>query len=229
MLVVGPNPAFMEYVSHVLPTLGEESVEQRAVGELVDGVEVTRADPLEVQQLKASLRLARRRPARGRARLGGRAGGARRPARRAASSASRRDEVAELLDEARGGARPHGGRARAVPDERRCAASTRTTARGSAVRRSARFDEIERALRRDGRTDPVPRPRLAGAEAGAGRAAAARVAASGSRRPRTGSSTPDEQRAPSPRRGSGWSEADLPLHRRGARAPRRAAARASGT
>ena len=37
VLVVGPNPTFMEYVSHVLPTLGEESVEQRAVGELVDG------------------------------------------------------------------------------------------------------------------------------------------------------------------------------------------------
>ena len=38
VLVVGPNPTFMEYVSHVLPTLGEESVEQRAVGELVDGI-----------------------------------------------------------------------------------------------------------------------------------------------------------------------------------------------
>ena len=57
VLVVGPNPAFMEYVSHVLPTLGEDSVEQRAVGELVPGVEVTRADPLDVQQLKASLRV----------------------------------------------------------------------------------------------------------------------------------------------------------------------------
>jgi DNA helicase IV len=41
VLVVGPNPTFMEYVSHVLPTLGEESVEQRAVGELVDGVDAT--------------------------------------------------------------------------------------------------------------------------------------------------------------------------------------------
>ena len=37
MLVVGPNPAFMEYVSHVLPTLGEDSVDQRAVAELVPG------------------------------------------------------------------------------------------------------------------------------------------------------------------------------------------------
>src|ERR1700752_3204028 len=30
VLVVGPNPTFMDYVSHVLPTLGEEAVEQRA-------------------------------------------------------------------------------------------------------------------------------------------------------------------------------------------------------
>jgi DNA helicase IV len=52
ILVVGPNPAFMEYVSHVLPALGEDSVDQRAVAELV-GVEVTRADPLEVQRAKA--------------------------------------------------------------------------------------------------------------------------------------------------------------------------------
>jgi len=57
VLVVGPNPAFMEYVSHVLPTLGEESVDQRAVGELVEGAEVTRADGLDVQRLKADLRL----------------------------------------------------------------------------------------------------------------------------------------------------------------------------
>ena len=39
VLVVGPNRTFMEYVSHVLPALGEDAVEQRAVGELVDGVE----------------------------------------------------------------------------------------------------------------------------------------------------------------------------------------------
>src|SRR5919199_921427 len=36
VLVVGPNPTFMEYVSHVLPALGETAVEQRAVGELDD-------------------------------------------------------------------------------------------------------------------------------------------------------------------------------------------------
>jgi len=44
VLVVGPNRRFMEYVSHVLPALGEHSVEQRTVSELVDGAEATRAD-----------------------------------------------------------------------------------------------------------------------------------------------------------------------------------------
>jgi DNA helicase IV len=58
VLVVGPNPTFMEYVSHVLPTLGEESVEQRAVGRLVDGLAVTAVDASDVARLKGELRLA---------------------------------------------------------------------------------------------------------------------------------------------------------------------------
>ena len=57
VLVVGPNRTFMEYVSHVLPALGESAVEQRAVGELVDGVEATRRDAPDVAALKADLRL----------------------------------------------------------------------------------------------------------------------------------------------------------------------------
>ena len=57
VLVIGPNRTFMEYVSHVLPALGEDAVEQRAVGELVDGVEPQRRDPPEVARLKADLRL----------------------------------------------------------------------------------------------------------------------------------------------------------------------------
>jgi len=44
VLVVGPNPTFMDYVSHVLPTLGEEAVEQRAVTELLDGIEAVREE-----------------------------------------------------------------------------------------------------------------------------------------------------------------------------------------
>jgi DNA helicase IV len=57
VLVVGPNRTFMEYVSHVLPALGESAVEQRAVAELVDGIEATLRDPPELARLKADLRL----------------------------------------------------------------------------------------------------------------------------------------------------------------------------
>jgi DNA helicase IV len=41
----------MDYVSHVLPTLGEEAVEQRAVTELVDGIEVAREEEPDVARL----------------------------------------------------------------------------------------------------------------------------------------------------------------------------------
>src|SRR5262245_23174036 len=58
VLVVGPNPTFMDYVSHVLPALGEEAVEQRAVSELIDGVEVGREEASDVAKLKADTRLA---------------------------------------------------------------------------------------------------------------------------------------------------------------------------
>src|SRR5579862_7092033 len=57
VLVVGPNPTFMEYVSHVLPALGEEAVEQRAVGELLDGIEVGREEAPDVALLKSDTRL----------------------------------------------------------------------------------------------------------------------------------------------------------------------------
>ncbi|MDE3190175.1 MAG: AAA family ATPase [Acidobacteriota bacterium] len=57
VLVVGPNPTFMDYVSHVLPALGEEAVEQRAVSELLDGIAVDRADAADVAALKADPRL----------------------------------------------------------------------------------------------------------------------------------------------------------------------------
>ena len=58
VLVVGPNRTFMEYVSHVLPALGEGSVEQLAVSELVAGVEPTLKDSSDVARLKADTRLA---------------------------------------------------------------------------------------------------------------------------------------------------------------------------
>ncbi|MGH3071856.1 MAG: HelD family protein [Gaiellaceae bacterium] len=57
VLVVGPNRTFMEYVSHVLPALGEGSVEQLAVAELVPGVEPALRDPPAVARLKADTRM----------------------------------------------------------------------------------------------------------------------------------------------------------------------------
>ena len=58
VLLIGPNPVFMDYISHVLPALGEDAVDQRAVAELVEGVEVSLTDPPDVERLKADLRLA---------------------------------------------------------------------------------------------------------------------------------------------------------------------------
>ena len=58
VLVVGPNRTFMEYVSHVLPALGENSVEQLAVADLVAGIAPVSVDPPAVARLKADTRLA---------------------------------------------------------------------------------------------------------------------------------------------------------------------------
>ena len=186
VLVVGPNPAFMEYVSHVLPTLGEDSVDQRAVAELVDGVEITRVDPLDVQQAKADPRRAEElrqlveqasegQPQELVVRMEGRFVGV------------EGDEVAELVQEARA--------------ELGLSAASRERFRMNVLRRfyedyGARlggqayrnFEEVERALRRDGRltrflnrTWPVPKPESI------------------------------VRRLPDLPRSRGWSEADLPL------------------
>ncbi|MDX6472969.1 MAG: hypothetical protein QOK22_1785 [Gaiellaceae bacterium] len=58
VLVVGPNPTFMDYVAHVLPALGEEAVEQRAVSELLDAAVVAREDAPDVARMKADVRMA---------------------------------------------------------------------------------------------------------------------------------------------------------------------------
>jgi DNA helicase IV len=58
VLVVGPNRTFIEYVSHVLPALGEEAVVQRAVDQLVDGIEPGREESREVARIKGDPRLA---------------------------------------------------------------------------------------------------------------------------------------------------------------------------
>ncbi|MGX7670162.1 HelD family protein [Plantactinospora sp. DSM 117369] len=52
ILVVGPSTVFTNYISRVLPSLGEESVHLRAVGELVPGVTATRRDRAAVARIK---------------------------------------------------------------------------------------------------------------------------------------------------------------------------------
>jgi DNA helicase IV len=207
VLVVGPNPAFMEYVSHVLPTLGEDSVDQRAVAELVPGVELTRADPPDVQRLKADRRVAE-------------------VVQRAAALASagepqelvtrlegrfvgvEQDEVAELLDEARA--------------ELGLTAAARERFRMNVLRRFYEdygvrlggqafraFDEVERALRRDGRLTrfldaswPAPKPEQVVRRLLSSRETLAAAA--------DGVLDESEQRLLRRAR-SGWSEGDLPL------------------
>ena len=59
VLVVGPSAAYTAYIERVLPSLGEESVALRAVGDLVDGLTATRLDDPEVAAIKGSLRIRR--------------------------------------------------------------------------------------------------------------------------------------------------------------------------
>src|SRR4029453_429419 len=58
VLVVGPNQVFLDYISNVLPSLGERSVQQRTVLDLcVPRVEVGGVDPTEVARLKGDPRM----------------------------------------------------------------------------------------------------------------------------------------------------------------------------
>jgi hypothetical protein len=57
VLVVGPSPTFMAYISTVLPSLGEQAATMRPLGEMVDGVHATRVDPPRLAAVKGSLRM----------------------------------------------------------------------------------------------------------------------------------------------------------------------------
>ncbi|WP_433089415.1 HelD family protein [Dactylosporangium sp. CA-052675] len=57
ILVVGPSTVFTTYIARVLPSLGEDSVHLRAVGELVDGVTATRRDPAALAAIKGHERM----------------------------------------------------------------------------------------------------------------------------------------------------------------------------
>jgi hypothetical protein len=201
VLVVGPNPAFMEYVSHVLPTLGEDSVDQRAVAELVPGVELTRVDPPDVQRLKADTRLGEA------VRRAGEAASAGEPQELVVRLEGRfvgveADEVSELLE----AARVELGLTSAARERFRMNVLRRfyedygVRLGGQAYRN---FEEVERALRQDGRLTkfldaswPAPKPEQV----------VRRLLAS----PPDGLLDEDERRLLRRAR-SGWSEADLPL------------------
>ena len=207
VLVVGPNPTFMEYVSHVLPALGEEAVEQRAVNELVDGIEVTLADPAPVVALKSDLRLVD-------------------VIRRAAEArlVSEPEELAIRLEGSFVWVREAEirGLVVAAREELGLTAAARERFRMSLLRRLYEeygrvlgayalrsFDEVERALRSGGYLDRVVKaawpqvaPERLVRSLYTSRPALAEAA--------DGILTADEQKLLA-RRGAGWSDADVPL------------------
>ncbi|MFT7839504.1 RNA polymerase recycling motor ATPase HelR [Saccharothrix sp. BKS2] len=57
VLVVGPNPAFLNHIGRVLPSLGESDVVFTTPGDLVPGLRVTAEDEPGVARLKGSLKI----------------------------------------------------------------------------------------------------------------------------------------------------------------------------
>ena len=57
VLVVGPNPAFLNHISRVLPSLGESDVVFATTGDLVPGLHVTAEDSSEAARHKGSLKI----------------------------------------------------------------------------------------------------------------------------------------------------------------------------
>ena len=58
VLVVGPNPLFLNYIENVLPSLGESGVTLSTITGLVKNVEVRAEEPEELDRLKGSERMA---------------------------------------------------------------------------------------------------------------------------------------------------------------------------
>jgi DNA helicase IV len=59
VLVVGPNPTFLRYIEHVLPSLDETGVELSTANGLYTGVRPTRSEDERVARLKGDARMAR--------------------------------------------------------------------------------------------------------------------------------------------------------------------------
>ncbi len=57
VLVIGPNPAFLNHIARVLPSLGESTVVFLTIGDLVPGLHVTEEDEPVAAQLKGSLKI----------------------------------------------------------------------------------------------------------------------------------------------------------------------------
>lgn len=57
VLVVGPNPAFLDYIGRVLPSLGETDAVFMTVGDLYPGLHVTAEDTPEATRIKGSLQI----------------------------------------------------------------------------------------------------------------------------------------------------------------------------
>ncbi|MFD0820777.1 HelD family protein, partial [Micromonospora zhanjiangensis] len=58
VLIVGPNPTFLHYISQVLPALAETGVLLRTVGDLFPGVGADRTEPDEVAEIKGRVAMA---------------------------------------------------------------------------------------------------------------------------------------------------------------------------
>ncbi len=57
VLVVGPSAGYTAYIERVLPSLGEDSVTLRSLGDVVGGITATRVDTPAVAAIKGSLRM----------------------------------------------------------------------------------------------------------------------------------------------------------------------------
>ncbi|WP_174566169.1 RNA polymerase recycling motor ATPase HelR [Nocardia pseudovaccinii] len=57
VLVVGPNPAFLNHIGRVLPSLGETNVVFMTTGDLLPGLRVTAEDTPDAARLKGSLKI----------------------------------------------------------------------------------------------------------------------------------------------------------------------------
>jgi DNA helicase IV len=148
VLVVGPNRLFMDYVSHVLPALGETKVEQRSVDELAEPYVAERREADDVARVKGDVRMAEviaraaeSLPAGEPQELGALVDGSYvRVSARA---------VGEIADRARADlGRTAAARERFRMDVLRAFYGEYTRRFGGAAYRS--FDELERALRRNG-------------------------------------------------------------------------------